>query len=81
MKAIEPELDPNLDALVPDQQVLDPERPIDPDTIVADLVPREEARGSVRARLIIVAIVVVALTALAFAWRYTPLRRGSSPPG
>ena len=47
LKAIEPELDPSLDALVPDQQVLDPERPIDPDTIVADLVPREEARGSV----------------------------------
>ena len=44
LKAVEPELDPQLDALVPDQQVLDPERPIDPDTIVADLVPREEAR-------------------------------------
>ncbi len=46
-QAIEPELDPNLDALVPDQQVLDPERPIDPDTIVADLVPHEEARSSI----------------------------------
>src|SRR5437867_1649454 len=28
LKAIEPELDPRLDALVPDQKVLDPERPI-----------------------------------------------------
>jgi hypothetical protein len=80
LKAIEPELDPKLDALVPDQQVLDPERPIDPDTIVADLVPREEARGSARTRLAIVAITVVALAALALAWRYTPLSRGSSPP-
>jgi len=73
LKAIEPELDPKLDTLVPDQQVLDPERPIDPDTIVADLVPREEARGSARTRLAIVAITVAALAALALAWRYTPL--------
>ena len=60
---IEPELDPNLDAMVPDQQVLDPERPIDPDTVVADLVPREAARTGVRGRLIGVALAVVALTA------------------
>lgn len=79
MNAIEPELDPSLDALVPDQGVLDPERPIDPDTIVADLVPREEARGSARTRLIIVAIVVVALTAVALAWRYTPLHAWLEP--
>jgi len=79
LKAIEPELDPHLDALVPDQQVLDPERPIDPDTIVADLVPREDARGSARTRLIIVAIVVVALTAVALAWRYTPLSAWLEP--
>ncbi len=76
---IEPELDPSLDALVPDQQVLDPERPIDPDTIVADLVPREEARGSARTRLIIVAIAVVVLTAVALAWRYTPLQAWLEP--
>jgi hypothetical protein len=69
LKAIEPELDPKLDALVPDQQVLDPERPIDPDTLVEDLVPHEEARGSVRTRLILLAIVVVALIAVALAWR------------
>ncbi len=79
LKAIEPELDPSLDALVPDQQVLDPERPIDPDTIVADLVPREEARGSARTRLAIVALVVVALMALALAWRYTPLSAWLEP--
>ena len=79
LKPIEPELDPKLDALVPDQQVLDPERPIDPDTIVADLVPREEARGSARTRLAIVAITVVALAALALAWRYTLLSTWLEP--
>ena len=73
LKAIEPELDPSLDALVPDQQVLDPERPIDPDTIVADLVPREEERSGVRARLVIAALVVAVLAGGAVVWRYTPL--------
>ena len=42
-------------------------------------MPREEARGSVRARLIVVAIVVVALTAAALAWRYTPLQAWLEP--
>ena len=79
LKPIEPELDPKLDALVPDQQVLDPERPIDPDTLVADLVPREEARGSVRTRLVMVAMAVLALTSLALAWRYTPLQAWLEP--
>ena len=79
LKPIEPELDPNLDALVPDQQVLDPERPIDPDTLVADLVPKEDARGSVRTRLIIVAATVLTLTGLALAWRYTPLSAWLEP--
>jgi len=79
LKVIEPELDPNLDALVPDQQVLDPERPIDPDTLAADLVPREEARGSVRTRLIIFAIVVLALIGVALAWRFTPLQAWLEP--
>ncbi len=79
LQVIEPELDSNLDALVPDQQVLDPERPIDPETIAADLVPREEARSSVRGRLVGVVFVVVALTAAAIAWRYTPLQAWLEP--
>jgi len=79
LKSIEPELDPSLDAIVPDQQVLDPERPIDPDTLVADLVPREEARGRVRTRLVVIAAVIVALTAAALAWRYTPLSAWLDP--
>jgi hypothetical protein len=59
--------------------VLDPERPIDPDTLVADLVPREEARGRVRTRLVVIAAVIVALTAAALAWRYTPLSAWLDP--
>jgi phosphatidylserine/phosphatidylglycerophosphate/cardiolipin synthase-like enzyme/uncharacterized membrane protein YdjX (TVP38/TMEM64 family) len=79
LKAIEPELDPTLDALVPDQQVLDPERPIDPDEIVADLVPQERARAGARMKLIGLAALVVALAGLALAWRYTPMKEWLAP--
>ena len=67
-------LDASLDALVPDHRVLDPEMPIDPDEIVADLVPREASRNGTRARVIGLSLVVVALALLALAWRFTPLR-------
>ena len=72
--AVEPKFDPALDALAPDRHVFDPERPLDPDTIVADLVPQEDARTGARARLIGVALGVVTLAAMALAWRFTPLR-------
>jgi phosphatidylserine/phosphatidylglycerophosphate/cardiolipin synthase-like enzyme/uncharacterized membrane protein YdjX (TVP38/TMEM64 family) len=67
-------LDASLDALVPDHSVLDPEQPIDPDEIVADLVPREQSRGGARARIVGLSAIVVALALLALAWRFTPLR-------
>jgi phosphatidylserine/phosphatidylglycerophosphate/cardiolipin synthase-like enzyme/uncharacterized membrane protein YdjX (TVP38/TMEM64 family) len=72
--AVEPKFDPALDALVPDRHVFDPEQPLDPDTIVADLVPQDEARTGARVRLGGVALGVVALAAMALAWRFTPLR-------
>ena len=74
LAAVEPKFDPALDALVPDRHVFDPEQPLDPDTIVADLVPQEEARNGARARLIGIALGVVVLGVMALAWRFTPLR-------
>jgi phospholipase D1/2 len=71
LKAFDPEVEPTLDALVPDHHVLDPEKPFDPDAIVADLVPDENVRSSVRYWLIALAFVVLALVAMA--WRFTPL--------
>ena len=70
---VDPQLDPRLDALVPDRRVIDPERPIDPDQIVSDLVPEEEARNGTRGRLVALSLGVVVLAALAFVWRATPL--------
>src|SRR5437879_11211142 len=71
LKAFDPGVEATLDALVPDHHVLDPEKPIDPDAIVADLVPDEHIRSSTRYWLIASAFVVMALVAMA--WRFTPL--------
>jgi phospholipase D1/2 len=70
--AIEPRFDPALDALMPDQHVFDPEQPLDPDRIAADLAP-QEVRGGTQARLIGIAVGVAGLACMAAAWRFTPL--------
>ncbi len=70
---MEPEATPELDALIPEQALFDPEQPIEPDKLVAEFVPREE-RAPVPRRLIGVGLLAVALALLAVAWRWTPLR-------
>jgi phosphatidylserine/phosphatidylglycerophosphate/cardiolipin synthase-like enzyme/uncharacterized membrane protein YdjX (TVP38/TMEM64 family) len=72
--AVEPRFDAALEALVPDRHVFDPEQPLDPDTIVSDLVPRDDARTGTGVRLAGIALGVVVLAAMALAWRLTPLR-------
>jgi phospholipase D1/2 len=69
----DPPLDPTLDAIVPDHSVLDPEKPIDPDLLVAEMVPEAETRKGTRVRVFALAAVVLAIAAVALAWRYTPL--------
>jgi len=69
---IEPRFDPALDALMPDQHVFDPEQPLDPDLVAADLAP-QEVRSGTRARLIGTAAGIAALAIMAVAWRFTPL--------
>jgi phosphatidylserine/phosphatidylglycerophosphate/cardiolipin synthase-like enzyme/uncharacterized membrane protein YdjX (TVP38/TMEM64 family) len=66
------EISPETDALVPDRTLIDPERPIDADRLVDDIVP-VESRKPVRARVIALVLGIVVLGALAAAWRYTPL--------
>jgi phospholipase D1/2 len=73
LNAFDPSLDPTIDALTPDHDILDPERPLDPDVVVADLLPAPEPRSRVRQRMVVIALFVVALAGLALAWRYTPL--------
>jgi phospholipase D1/2 len=70
---VEPKFDAALDALAPDAHVFDPEQPLDPDRIAADLVPQEQARSGTRVRLVATALGVAGLACMALAWRYTPL--------
>jgi phosphatidylserine/phosphatidylglycerophosphate/cardiolipin synthase-like enzyme/membrane protein DedA with SNARE-associated domain len=70
---MEPAVPPELDALIPEQALFDPEKPIDPDELVEQFVPNE-ARKPLPRRLIAVGLLAVALAALAMAWHWTPLR-------
>ncbi|MEN3365819.1 MAG: phospholipase [Burkholderiales bacterium] len=72
LQALDPAVSPELDALIPDQALLDPERPIDPDELVAQFVPKEQRRPVPR-RLIGFGSVAIVLALLAVVWRWTPL--------
>jgi phosphatidylserine/phosphatidylglycerophosphate/cardiolipin synthase-like enzyme/uncharacterized membrane protein YdjX (TVP38/TMEM64 family) len=72
LQVLNPIITPELDALIPEQAFFDPERPIDPDQLVAEFVPKD-ARKPVPNRLIGLGILAFALALLAIAWRWTPL--------
>jgi phospholipase D1/2 len=72
LNVFDPETTPELDALIPDQAVLDPEKPIDPDELIEQLVPRDIHKPVPR-RMIVLGVLAVALALLAIAWRWTPL--------
>jgi phospholipase D1/2 len=73
LERLDPAVDPAVDAIVPDHEVLDPDGPLDPDILVADLLPAPRVRRRVLSRLGLVVAVAVMLGALALAWRYTSL--------
>lgn len=69
---LDAEIAPQLDALVPDADVIDPERPVDPEEIVEELVPPAEQPRAGK-RVLLFAALVVGLALLAAAWRWGPL--------
>jgi phospholipase D1/2 len=73
LEPLEPAVTADIDALVPAEAVIDPERPVDPDELVAELVPPEESRPTAN-RIVRIAVLILILAALAAAWRWTPLR-------
>lgn len=72
LAVLDPKIDPEIDQLVPEQAVIDPERAVDPDQLVAALVPAAEPR-QVSRRVPVLIAVATALIAVAAAWRWTPL--------
>jgi phosphatidylserine/phosphatidylglycerophosphate/cardiolipin synthase-like enzyme/uncharacterized membrane protein YdjX (TVP38/TMEM64 family) len=73
LEPIDPRVPPEIDALVPASAVVDPERPVDPEQLVKEFVPRTE-RKPVAGRVTRVATALVMLAAIAAAWQWTPLR-------
>lgn len=73
LRPFDPVTTPELDALIPDPAPFDPEKPIDPDELVAQFVPPEAHRPAPR-RLIALGTLAIGLALLAIAWRWTPLR-------
>ncbi|MGA9421742.1 MAG: VTT domain-containing protein [Rhodanobacteraceae bacterium] len=67
------ELNPDADALVPERAIFDPERPIDPDRLIAHLFPARTWRPALK-KMAIGAALLLALCALLGLWLLTPLR-------
>ncbi len=62
----------DLDRLVPESQLADPEQPVDGDGIASQFVAEEEKTPTKRTLIILASILVAALL-LAAGWRWTPL--------
>jgi hypothetical protein len=62
---------PELDALIPQQSLFDPEEPIDPEALIARWVPRE-SREPFSRRFVVMLILSVLLIASVITLRYTP---------
>ncbi|MDQ6917707.1 MAG: VTT domain-containing protein [Pseudomonadota bacterium] len=73
MKPLTGETGEDWSALVPDHAVLDPEEPIDVERLMEEVVSRG-AKRPLAMRSLVIVLLIVFLSALALAWRYTPLR-------
>ncbi|SMP70114.1 Phosphatidylserine/phosphatidylglycerophosphate/cardiolipin synthase [Noviherbaspirillum suwonense] len=73
LETMDPAITPEMEMLTVDNVVFDPERPITPDELVAQFVPKD-ARKPVPQRLIGLGLLALALVLLTVAWRATPLR-------
>jgi phospholipase D1/2 len=65
-------VDPEIDKLLPEQALIDPEQPLAADYVVAQYVPPEEHRTA-RGHATLIVIATLLLGGLALAWRVTPL--------
>ena len=73
LETMDPAITPEMELLTVDNAVFDPERPIRPDELVAQFVPKD-ARKPVPQRLIGLGVLALLLGLLAVAWRATPLK-------
>ncbi|SCY29153.1 Uncharacterized membrane protein YdjX, TVP38/TMEM64 family, SNARE-associated domain [Nitrosospira sp. Nl5] len=64
---------PDMDALVPDSQIVDPDRPIEADRLIKEFVPPAQ-RKPVRRHIALIVSILAAILGLAAAWHWSPLR-------
>lgn len=67
------EPDPDTDPLLIDAAVIDPERPLPADELATQFVPADHRPHAAR-RVVFGALLLIAVAALAAAWKWTPLR-------
>ena len=63
----------DMDALVPDEEIVDPARPFETNELVKEFVPEAEQEPT-RRHLYMVGSILAAIVALAAAWHWSPLR-------
>lgn len=73
------EVDPEWDHQLPDERIIDPDRPIDGDLVTDVVVGDQEHVHHLRWRLVLGAGVLVVFVTLAAAWRWTALGDWLSP--
>jgi uncharacterized membrane protein YdjX (TVP38/TMEM64 family) len=64
---------PDMDALIPDTQIVDSDKPLDAEHLIKEVVPEEQHEPARRHAALIVAI-LAAILGLTAAWRWSPLR-------
>lgn len=69
---LEPDLDPEWDRQLPDERLIDPDRPLSPDW-VGDVVVGDEHEPQARWRVLFSLGLVLAFLVLAALWRWTPI--------
>ncbi len=63
----------DVDALVPDEEIVDPARPFETNELVKEFVPEAEQEPT-RRHLYMIGSILAAIVALAAAWHWSPLR-------
>ncbi len=72
LREIDDAVPPEIDALVPGPEIVDPEQPVSFEQLSTQFVPEEE-QPSIRRRVIVIVSLVLLLLGMAAAWRWSPL--------
>lgn len=68
----QPTVSADIDALIPDEAIIDPERPIPPNELVAQFIPEDKTRHP-SGRFLLLGALALLVAVAAGVWRWTPL--------